>query len=254
MSSHLHHQSRLLDLERSPAHSRTALCLRRLYILLEIISQELTHIRRPLPLPGNGKHFAGGRNIFPYHSSSRRLNLMHAIRSRDGCPQTALHVHLVGLHRCKIATQSRPCRQAGGDDREERAQRQQPAGSSSKPPPQSVGNFQHFSAAAFAVRLSSHPAGLPSRGLPTIPAPGRFRLCCQQFTDKPAVQTSSCLLFLNLEDNMDRVEPRVPPYGHHHATIPTCFLEPPESCTPKSACACVCQRRPFCAWRIAGSL
>jgi len=81
MSSHLHNQSRLLDLERPSAQSRAALCFRRLCILLEIASQELTHIRRPLPLPSDGEHFAGRRNIFPYDCSSRRLNLMHAIRS-----------------------------------------------------------------------------------------------------------------------------------------------------------------------------
>ena len=68
---------------RASGRFGAALCLRRLSVLLEIASQELTHIWRPLPLPSNGKHFAcRGRNIFPYHSSSSRMNLLHAIRER----------------------------------------------------------------------------------------------------------------------------------------------------------------------------
>jgi hypothetical protein len=59
MPSHLHNQSRLLDRDGPPACPHATLCFRGLRILIEIVSQELTHIRRPVPPPSNGKDFAG---------------------------------------------------------------------------------------------------------------------------------------------------------------------------------------------------
>jgi hypothetical protein len=163
MSSHLDNQSRLLDHEGSSAHSRTALCLRRLRIVVEIVSQELTHVRRPLALPSDSEHFASGRNIFPDHSSSRRLNLLHAIGDGSSVSQRPLHMELIRLHRSNITAQR--CHRSVGsrDDREQCAQGQQWAAFSSNSPLSSEISFRHFSDAGFAVRLGPHRAGLPAR-------------------------------------------------------------------------------------------
>jgi len=95
MPSHLDHQSRLLDQQRTVAAAKGSLSLNRLRILVKIRAQKLAQVRRELSLPGNGEDFSGGRDIFPYGDASRRLDFMHGVCIAAGGPQSALELYLI---------------------------------------------------------------------------------------------------------------------------------------------------------------
>jgi hypothetical protein len=75
-----------------------SLRLNGLRILVKVGAQKLPQVRLECSLPGNGKDFSNGRDVFLDGYACRRLNFMDRVGIGTGCPQAALHFHLIGLH------------------------------------------------------------------------------------------------------------------------------------------------------------
>src|SRR5580698_4478511 len=111
MPAALHHQSRFLNVQGTPAHMACVMGLNSGRILLNVAAQNLLHWGYRGTVPGNGEDPSVGGNKLVHDGPRRSLNLLQGIGLACCRLQARLHVRLVRLDRTQITAQCRERRQ-----------------------------------------------------------------------------------------------------------------------------------------------